>query len=209
MKPKFINKFMRIAREVGTYENPCYSRKIGAVIVDDRNRILGTGYNGPAAGTPHTDEYKYLQDFFWPQLTDEEKLHVQGLLDMVGAEEASLREAFCDTYDGCKTCPRRLVNAASGQRTELCSCGHAERHAITNAACELSGCVMVCWCGIPCIQCTDAIIQAGIVEVHCLEDADYHSVSKWLLRWGEVKIFEYPKERFEDEASELECTGSN
>jgi deoxycytidylate deaminase len=209
MKDKFINKFMRLAKEVGTYENPCYSRKIGAVIVNDRNRILGTGYNGPAAETPHTDEYKYLQDFFWPQLTDEEKSHIQDLMDMIGAYEKDLRREFCKKYEGCGICPRRLVEASSGQRTELCSCGHVERHAITNAVYDIHDCFMFCWCGIPCIQCSDAIIQAGITEVHCLEDSDYHSVSKWLLRWGGVQIFEYPKERFEDEASELERTGSN
>lgn len=196
IKTKFIRKFMRIAREVGEYENPCHSRKIGVVIVDpENNRILGTGYNGPPPGTPHCDSPEYLSNFFWPQLNESER---ESICTTHGTpDDPTGKDNFIKMYGYCGQCPRRLVGARSGQRTELCSCGHAERHAITNAGCVMRGCVMFCWCCIPCIQCSDSIIQAGISDIYCLREAAYHDVSRWLLEQGGVNIHEFDKEMFE------------
>ena len=191
VKTKFIKKYMRIAREVGEYENPCYSRKIGVVIVDPvGNKILGTGYNGPPPGTPHCDDKDFLVNYFLPQLTPLEKINLI-------AEYHSL-EDFVEVVKDCRTCPRRYVNAASGQRNELCSCGHAERHAITNTSCSLYSSVMFCWCGVPCLQCTDAIIQAGVKRVYCLKDKDYHSTSRWLFLKARIPILEHEKSFFDE-----------
>ena len=47
---------------------------------------------------------------------------------------------------------------------------HAERNAIYNAArvgAKLKGCVMYLSCGMPCTDCTRAIINSGIKEVWC------------------------------------------
>lgn len=196
IKTKFIKKFMRIACEVGEYENPCHSRKIGVVIVDpEDNRILGTGYNGPPPGTPHCDTPEYLSNFFWPQLNESERESIKTTHGT--PDDPSGKENFVKMYGHCGQCPRRLVGARSGQRTELCSCGHAERHAITNAQCRLVGTVMFCWCCLPCIQCSDSIIQAGIYEIHCLDEPMYHEASSWLLEQGGVDVYTHPKEMFE------------
>jgi deoxycytidylate deaminase len=226
MKDKFIKKYMRIAKFIGEDQNPCHSRKIGAIIVDPiANRILGTGYNGPPPGTPHPTTLEYLRDYFWPQLTDDEKISLQSSLGGVSdiqvtcnhdfgpitkrclkcsisdcdlalfqaGKIGTVKEEFLRQYVGKEICPRRIINAGPGQRTELCSCGHAERHAITNAACPLQGMVIFCWCGVPCLQCTDAIIQAGIKEVHCVIQPDYHTKSRWLFEKANVTISEYPE----------------
>lgn len=202
MKDKFIRKFMRLAKQIGEDENPCYSRQIGTVIVDPAsNAIRATGYNGPPPGTPHTDSYDYLRHFFWPQLTQEEiesvntKLsHPHEASNFTQARNDGILRDLLDQFVGKRTCPRRLVDAATGERNELCSCGHAERHALTNAECCVRGFVMFCWCTVPCIQCSDAIIHAGISTVHCLTEPFYHPQSVWLLENGGVKIVQHRKE---------------
>ena len=205
MKEKFIKKWMRVARLIGEDQNPCHSRKIGAIIVEPKsNRILGTGYNGPPPGTPHPESAEYLREYFWPQLTDDEKQSLKLSLLTTHELQSGLRDEsspitdeylcnrFVETYQGKPICPRRLVRADTGQRTDLCSCGHAERHAITNAAQSCLNCYMFCWCGVPCLQCTDAIIQAGIIRVYCLDVPDYHSLSRWLFHKAGVLIIQYP-----------------
>lgn len=204
---------MRIARTVANDNIPCYSRQIGVVITNQSgSKVLGIGYNGPAPNTPHCDDSEYLANFFWPQLTEAEKerlfrqcvdkqrslvgrgftqIDVQTIIDNAARNDENKKTFFVTMFAGCKVCPRRLVNAGSGERSELCSCGHAERHAITNAACDLDNAVMFCWCGIPCIQCSDAIIHSGITEVHCLEAPKYHPVSEWQLKKGGVELVEH------------------
>lgn len=185
MKEKFVRKYIRLAKHIGEDQNPCYSRKIGAVITTgDGRRILGTGYNGPPPGTPHCDSSDFLEHFWWPQLTDTEKESFKLQFGQVDTCQSVVK-----AYTDCGTCPRKLVGAKSGERSELCSCGHAERHAITNAACDLQGACMFIWsdCGI-CLPCADAIIQAHISNVHMILTPAYHERTEWLLIEGGVKI---------------------
>lgn len=187
MKDKFINKYMRLAKLMGEDQNPCYSRQIGCIIVDpETNSISGTGYNGPPPETPHCDSEEYLREFFWPQLVGDER-------SLLGSD----REKFIHQRAGCKICPRKLVGAKSGERSDLCSCGHAERHAITNAAKKLVGHHMFLWahCGC-CLQCTDAIIHAKISTVHHLIGSSYHQQAEWLFKKAGVIVQKYPEERF-------------
>lgn len=204
MKKKFVHKYMRLAKFIGEDENPCLSRHIGAIIVDPAsNAIRGTGYNGPPPGTPHTNDASFLRNFFWPQLTQDEieiinsKLgHPHEPSDFTQIRNDGILNDLVIEYAGKSICPRRLVDAASGERNELCSCGHAERHAITNAECCVRGFVMFCWCTVPCIQCSDAIIHAGIRTVHCLDEELYHDQSLWLLESGGVEVVQHTKDEF-------------
>ena len=196
MKTKFVNKYMRLARQIGEDENPCYSRKIGSVIVDPvSNKILGTGYNGPPKDTPHCDTEEYLRDIFWPQLTKSDKEIF--LKQSKPGDIDSFKNQVCKDFDGCKICPRRLVKAVSGQRTELCSCLHSERNAITNASCNLQGAFIFCYCAVPCIQCAGSIINAGIKRVYCLDEERYHDVSEKLLFKAKVEVVFINKEELD------------
>lgn len=203
MKTKFIKKWMRVAKLIGEDQNPCHSRQIGAVIVDpESNRILGTGYNGPAPDTPHPTSEIYLREYFWPQLTydDKKSLYFSLLPAFSIANDSELDtivlDAFIKEYKDKSICPRRIVGAKSGERNELCSCGHAERHAITNSAQNIQGSYMFCWCGVPCLQCTDSIIQAGIKRVYCLTGPHYHELSPWLFEQANVVILQHPAEQY-------------
>lgn len=194
MKQRAINRYMRLARFVGEDDNPCYSRQIGAVITTaDGGRILGTGYNGPPPGTPHTDSVEYLKEFFWPKLTSSE---VSYLIWKHNLDPTVARDAFVDIAANKGICPRKYLACKSGQRNDLCTCGHAERHAITNAATDLNGSVMFCWCGVPCLPCADAIIQAGIKIVHCLNEGEYHAGSRWLFNKAGVEVIEHASDEF-------------
>jgi len=76
---------------------------------------------------------------------------------------------------------------------------HAEQNAISNAArlgvSTLNSIMMVNLC--PCLMCAKAIIQAGIIQVHCPNTPDLEPHSKWasggrkaleLLEEAEVKV---------------------
>ncbi len=205
MKPRAIRRYMRLAHFIGTDDNPCYSRQIGAVITTpDGWRILGTGYNGPPPGTPHTTHLNYVCNFLWPKLTDEDKALLKPQFEekYYSVNELSDYNVYMLLKDN-PQCPRKLLNIPSGQRSNLCTCGHAERHAVTNAACDLRGAVMFCWCGIPCAQCADSIIQAGIKTLHCLNDGEYDRGVKWLLQQANIIIYEHDRSEFFDESEEL------
>lgn len=203
---RFVCKYMRQARQLGEDDNPCYSRHIGVVLVrvydDGASKVLGTGYNGPPRSTPHCDSREYLEEIVWPQLTTEEKrfaltqvpesyraaaLLVEG--DAV-AQERHQRIVFQLSFQGCKTCPRRLVGAGSGERTELCSCEHAEKNAIANAACDLHGSWAFCWCGVACWDCAKLMVNAGIRRAYFIDDggSDYSFGSRWLFRKKGLEI---------------------
>lgn len=54
MRKSWDEYFMDIAHAVST-RSTCLRRQVGAVAVSPDNRIIGTGYNGALAGTPHCD----------------------------------------------------------------------------------------------------------------------------------------------------------
>ena len=175
MKDKFIKKYMRRAKAVAEDQNPCLSRAIGAVIVDPvTNVTVSDGYNGPAKDVPHPDTFEFLSEYVYPQLTDKEKIEAEAYRsNQPGYIPGCLSNAdsFAKMFEGCKTCPRKLVGAISGARLELCGCAHGERNAIANAAKaghKTFGCYIFCWCGIPCLDCAVYIINAGITKVYCL-----------------------------------------
>jgi dCMP deaminase len=206
MKRKWIGKYMRLAKQVGEDKNPCYSRKIGVVVVriheDGSGKVLGTGYNGPPRGTPHCDDPEYLKNIFWPQLDPVEKAKaVNASLPVAGNPPTDTDEQqcqlVCDKWANGKTCPRKIVGAPSGKRLELCSCAHAETNAIVNSSDDLNGAYMFCWCGVPCFECTKLIINAGIKKVFVIDwGADYSHGSRWLFEQKGVEVVMYPPEYY-------------
>lgn len=55
MRPSHDEYFMRMANLVATRAT-CLRRSVGCVLVNSRNHVLATGYNGVAAGAPHCNE---------------------------------------------------------------------------------------------------------------------------------------------------------
>lgn len=207
MKEKWVGKYMRLAKKVGEDKNPCYSRKIGVVVVrvhadGTSGKVLGTGYNGPPRGTPHCDEREYLETIFWPQLDPVEKAKAVNAANtkgvpIVGSEDKDMCKHVCDSYAGQKTCPRKIIGAPSGTRLELCSCAHAETNAIVNSSDDLYGAYMFCWCGVPCVECTKLIINAGIKRVYVIDwGNDYSHGSRWLFDKAGIEVIMHPPEYY-------------
>jgi len=201
---KFIRKWMLLAKAVADQNDACYSRQIGTVIVDPKNNsVVSVGYNAPPQDTPHCDSYDFLKNFFWPQLKEKEK---KLLIDKIKQEGGDLPllapsigdfhgECMAKYFAKCGQCPRRLINAASGERSELCSCKHSEVNALNKLPISSVGLVIYCWCGVPCIQCAGAIINSGIDRVYCLLAEDYHPVSRFLFNKSQCELIEYKEEQ--------------
>lgn len=64
---KWDHRFMRLAREIATWSKDP-SSKIGAIIVDDQRRILGTGYNGFPQGIEDTEERLNNKEEKYPRI---------------------------------------------------------------------------------------------------------------------------------------------
>lgn len=52
MRPSTQEYFLSMAKLVAS-RGTCYRRQVGCVLVDGRNRVLATGYNGVPSGVPH------------------------------------------------------------------------------------------------------------------------------------------------------------
>lgn len=191
-------KWLRLAKSVKEVENPCYSRQIGVVIVDPKtNSLVSSGHNGPPQGCPPNDNHDYLKNVVWPQLTEEERVKAKASYhykpDYVVPED----QTFAENFHNCKTCPRKPIGATSGKRLELCTCIHGEVDAIARANRSVAGCYMMCYCGVPCIECTKVIINAGIDTVigidHGRGDYSLYS-SRWLFEKSKVKLMLAPED---------------
>lgn len=55
MSKKWDKRFLRLAREISSWSKDP-STKVGAVIVDDNNRIISVGYNGFPQGVEDSEE---------------------------------------------------------------------------------------------------------------------------------------------------------
>lgn len=60
-RPTFDQVYMAMARIVATRAT-CDRAHVGAVLVDRKNRIISTGYNGAPSGLPHCDDVGHLME---------------------------------------------------------------------------------------------------------------------------------------------------
>jgi len=201
---KWTRKFMKIAKVIAEDNQACHSRKIGVVIVSNDNRLISMGYNGSVEGAPHNDSEQYLAHLWANLLNEDQKIKAvakHNLDNVIIENSCHLDRATCDGYGedfvrkftNCGTCPRRLLDLPSGVGLEYCNCSHAERNAIFNAARKgiaTEGAKIICWCGVPCHDCSIAIVQAGIKKVYCLETTgpDYSVSSRGIFQMAGVEL---------------------
>lgn len=122
------SRFMNLSQEVSTWSKDP-STKVGCVLVDDRRRVVGLGYNGFPRGVEDTEERlndrptKYLMV---------QHAEVNAVLQCVG--EARGSTAYV-THRPCATCTGVLIQAGISKIvTNRPSAGLIERFADSFAA---------------------------------------------------------------------------
>jgi deoxycytidylate deaminase len=111
-RPSWDSYFLQIAKDVATRAT-CNRKHVGAVIVDQRHRIVSTGYNGAPAGMSHCSG---------PEGVGHELKIIEGRQSCVrtlhaesnALDDAGRRARDCTLYvtvTPCYPCAQRLVNA--------------------------------------------------------------------------------------------------
>ncbi len=115
MKPTWDQYFMRMAFLAASRSN-CIRRKVGAVIVKDRN-VIATGYNGPPSGMANCDQVGCVRiDLDIPSGERHELcrgLHAeQNAIIQAAVHGSSIAGAviYSTTYP-CVVCSKMLINA--------------------------------------------------------------------------------------------------
>lgn len=114
-RPDWDEYFMAFTLLAAT-RSTCLRRKVGAVIVKDRN-ILATGYNGPPKGVAHPDEVGCLREQLGIPSGERHELcrglHAeQNAIVQAAYHGVSIRAAtiYC-TNQPCGICTKMLLNA--------------------------------------------------------------------------------------------------
>ncbi|MCL4341192.1 MAG: cytidine/deoxycytidylate deaminase family protein [Candidatus Thermoplasmatota archaeon] len=114
-RPSWDQYFMRMAFLAASRSN-CTRRKVGAVIVKDKN-VLATGYNGPPSGTVHCDVVGCIRDDLDVPSGERHELcrglHAeQNAIIQAAVHGVSIKDAVIYvTTHPCVVCSKMLMNA--------------------------------------------------------------------------------------------------
>ena len=114
-RPTWDHYFMRMAFLAASRSN-CTRRKVGAVIVKDKN-VLATGYNGPPSGTVHCDVGGCIRDELDVPSGERHELcrglHAeQNAIIQAAVHGVSIKDAVIYvTTHPCVVCSKMLMNA--------------------------------------------------------------------------------------------------
>lgn len=193
MSPEFVHKYMQTAKVFGQVKNACHSRKIGAVIVNPVNHcIVGAGYNSPPKHVPHCNTNGYIRRYFLPKINENEN-YADILVDK-GYWTGNDWDVKQLKADFCSACPRKIMGFKAGEASEICTCAHAERNAITNKTMDSSHCYMFAYCCFPCRDCASMIVNAGISRVYIADKTVYHADSVNFFIDASVEVFYYEED---------------
>lgn len=108
-RPSWDEYFTNIAYDV-SLRATCDRKHVGAVIVDERRRIVATGYNGAPRGMPHCADVGHELKEIDGRMSCVRTLHAESN----ALDDAGRRAAGCTLYvtvTPCYPCMQRLVNA--------------------------------------------------------------------------------------------------
>lgn len=134
MRPSVDEYFLDMARLAST-RSTCFRRNVGCILVNSRNRVLATGYNGVASGQPHCN------------FEDPDQSYVK-LVGQFAPLEVPIRHPYlCDG-----------ANSPSGTDLNRCKAIHAEMNALVS--CGNPEDIFACYVtASPCIQCVRSLIN--------------------------------------------------
>lgn len=109
IRPPWDQYFLDMA-EVVARRATCDRKHVGAIIVDERHRIVSTGYNGSARGMPHCDDVGHLLKEVDGRESCIRTLHAESnALDDAGRRAD--KGTIYVTVIPCYGCALRIVNA--------------------------------------------------------------------------------------------------
>lgn len=149
--------FLRIAEVVAT-QATCLRRQVGCVLVNSRNHILATGYNGRAAGLRHCNEPR---DF-----------------------SASLNGTINIVVGAPRDYPYACAGAAAASGTDLNSCEaiHAEQNALLQ--CRNPWEIVACYVTVsPCVTCVKLLMNTSCRAIYFREAYAHDEPARklWLM----------------------------
>jgi len=111
-RPTTDEYFIRMAQLVST-RSTCYRRHVGCVLVNTRNHVLATGYNGVATGLPHCSESKSYRcigrnAISGSNLDDCQAIHAEQNALLQCPNVFDIKTAYTTTAP-CRTCVKLLM----------------------------------------------------------------------------------------------------
>lgn len=119
MRPTWDETWLAVARTVAR-RSLCSRAQVGAVIVDSRNRVVATGFNGPPAGFDHANQLcrawclrgNYdVEDALHPTYDDCPSLHAEANALMAADRSTWQGGTVYVTGDVCHACAKLLANS--------------------------------------------------------------------------------------------------
>jgi deoxycytidylate deaminase len=179
-----------------SHSSKCLRRYVGAVIVNDRNEVVGTGYNeNPYGSRPCVEEPEYNYSCFRDivRRSGYESLAKEGIVCPVCA--AKLRVSDGPPFY-CLNCRDRETLTSldryffPDRALTWCTAVHAEDRALLLSRGCAKDAIMFTTT-FPCFQCAEKIVEAGIREVVFVEAyPDPHSAKRLHLAGVIVRQFE-------------------
>ena len=111
-RPTFDEYFLMLAGVISS-RSTCGRRRVGAILVDNKNRIISTGYNGVARGLPHCiDEPCPGAGFSSGEgLNACEAVHAEANALVNCADHTQIHTLYCTTSP-CVYCTKLLMNTS-------------------------------------------------------------------------------------------------
>jgi dCMP deaminase len=103
--------FLRLAHTVAL-RSPCIERQVGCVLVDDRNHILSTGYNGPPSKVEHCQYCRRKDSEAGRDLYLCQSVHAE-MNALLQCPDVNKIEIAYVTVNPCQICLRLLANTST------------------------------------------------------------------------------------------------
>ncbi len=183
----------------------CLKRQVGAAIIDQRGKLVATGYNeNPEPLAPCIKKFEFCYKDQW--LVEHVKSMVDKKMECVYCR-AEIRSETLKENTKCPKCNQNLAKAYAPDRgMSRCTAIHAEQMAILNATGRNIENGTLYTTTFPCLQCAKQIVYTGIKKVVYIEHYPDEDSEKFLKDFSqiEVKMFEGIKARaFERVFSDL------
>lgn len=138
-RPDIDTYFMNMANLVAT-RSTCLRRAVGCVLVNGRNHVIATGYNGVAAGMPHCNE------------SIDRSNSVNGIINSI----VSATNGYPNACEG--------ATLPSGQGLDKCQAIHAEQNSLLQCrnVYEIHTCYTTTF---PCVTCAKLLMNTSCRRV--------------------------------------------